>query len=127
MTDFTNFLNEDIVPDDADMYSYEIDQLHSLCKTDVEQLKVNMFNIFKDNRDRWCVTMGWTDYTQMYAGGDYHSVSDMPLALIQDSLDYDQRLLLHFHITDYHKRITIEARHIKGNYATFEAVLKGEC
>lgn len=127
MTDFTNFLNEDIVPTDADMYSYEIDKLHCMCKTDIERLKVNMFHIFKDSKDQWCVTMGWTDYSQIYGGGDYHSVQDMPLAVIQANLDYDQRLLFHCLINDYHRRITIEARNVKHHFATFEAILRGEC
>jgi len=125
MTDFTNFLNENLRPN-AD-YDYDLGLLEELCSADVDRMKVNGFRTYKDSSDQWVIDLSWTDYTQMYAGGDYKSVTSVPLAVIQAWLSYEARLLFHFHITDYNKRATIEARNIKANYATFEAILKGEC
>ena len=126
MTDFTNFLSEDS-PLDDDQYDYDKGQLEALCSADVDRVKVNDFRIYKNSFDHWVVDLVWTDYTQMYAGGDCFSITALPLDHIQAWLTYEQRLLFHFHIADLHKRVTIQARHIKGNYATLEAILKGEC
>ena len=127
MTAFTNFLNDDPTPSDSDMYDYDLDQLESLRTADVERVHLSGFSIYKGCDDRWCISMAWSDHTQMYAGGTYHSVRDVPLALIQSRFNTDQRILFNFHVTDYHKRVTIEARNMVGNFATFQAVLKGEC
>ena len=127
MTDFTNFLNDDPTPSDSDMYDYDLDQLSSLLTADVDRVMVSGFTIYKGTDDRWCIYLSWTDHTQMYTGGNYHSVRDVPLDLIQSRFSTDERILFNFHVTDYHKRVTIEARNIKGNFATFQAILKGEC
>lgn len=126
MTDFTNFLKEDPTPSDRDQYDYDLGLLEELCSADVDRMKVFGFRFYKDSLDRWAIDLSWTDYTQMYAGGDFKSVTCVPLSVIQERLSYDARMLFHFHIADYHKRITIEARHVKGSYGTFEAILKGE-
>ena len=127
MIDFTNFLNEDATPSNDDVYGHDLGLLETMLALDVDRVKVNGFRICRDSQDRWVVNLSWTDYTQMYAGGDYQSVTDLPLALIQLHLTYEARLLFHFHVRDYNKRVTIEARNIRDNYATFEAILKGEC
>ena len=126
MTDFTNFLTKDTTPDDR-QYDYDKEQLESLCSADVDRVKLNDFRIYKNSFDCWVVDLNWTDYTQMYAGGDFFSITALPLDQIQSCLTYEQRLLFHFHIKDLHKRVTIQARNLKGNYNTFEAILKGEC
>ena len=69
MTDFTNFLSEDS-PLDDEQYDYDKDLLESMLSADVDRVKVNDFRIYKDSFDRWVVDLTWTDYTQMYAGGD---------------------------------------------------------
>ena len=127
MTDFTNFLNEDPTPSDSDQYDFDLDQLERLLTADVDRVMVSGFRIYKNTSDRWAINLSWTDHTQMYAGGDYHSVTEVPLDLIQKRFATEQRVLFNFHITDYHRRITTEARHTKHAFATFEAILKGDC